>query len=291
MSDLGLLLRKARTQKNISLEDLQETTKIRKRYLEAIEEGNFKVLPGNFYVRAFIKQYSEAVGLDPDEVLRLYQNELPSVEPEPSTEPIRMKRRSAVNPPERIGKWASGALMIAFPVLIIGVIYYFFLHNAEPRQNMLEDVSLTDQRASEQEGQSGIQPNEGQDSIADPAPQPDPEPEPEPEPEPDVAFVETYRAGSAQADRYEVKNAMALQIDMRVTGTACWVGLKQEDHNGKTLYEKGLTADEIYTGQFDHSVYINVGRANEIELKVNGVLIDMGTEPNPRKFQFVLSEA
>ncbi|HEY0827135.1 MAG TPA: helix-turn-helix domain-containing protein, partial [Bacilli bacterium] len=68
MSDLGQLLIKARNEKGLTIEDLQETTKIRKAYLEAIEEGNYKKLPGNFYVRAFIKSYAEAVGLEPDEV-------------------------------------------------------------------------------------------------------------------------------------------------------------------------------------------------------------------------------
>ena len=89
MSDLGQLLKKARTQKGITLDELQELTKIRKRYLEAIEEGNYKILPGNFYVRAFIKSYSEAVGLEPEEVLRLYRSVLPEPAPELVSEPKR----------------------------------------------------------------------------------------------------------------------------------------------------------------------------------------------------------
>lgn len=67
MSELGQQLREARLQKGMSLDDVQEMTKIRKRYLEAIEAGDYKVLPGSFYVRAFIKTYAETVGLNPDE--------------------------------------------------------------------------------------------------------------------------------------------------------------------------------------------------------------------------------
>lgn len=66
MSELGQQLREARLQKGMSLDDVQEMTKIRKRYLEAIEAGDYKVLPGSFYVRAFIKTYAETVGLNPD---------------------------------------------------------------------------------------------------------------------------------------------------------------------------------------------------------------------------------
>ncbi|MDG0793610.1 helix-turn-helix domain-containing protein [Cohnella ginsengisoli] len=59
-----------------TLDDIQEITKIRKRYLEAIESGDYKVLPGSFYVRAFVKTYAETVGLDAEEVLRLYQKRI-----------------------------------------------------------------------------------------------------------------------------------------------------------------------------------------------------------------------
>ena len=35
-------------------------------------------MPGNFYVRAFIKQYAEAVGLDPEELFEEFKNEIPN---------------------------------------------------------------------------------------------------------------------------------------------------------------------------------------------------------------------
>lgn len=77
MSELGQQLREARLQKGMSLDDVQEMTKIRKRYLEAIEAGDYKVLPGSFYVRAFIKTYAETVGLNPDELLEGHKKTYP----------------------------------------------------------------------------------------------------------------------------------------------------------------------------------------------------------------------
>ncbi|WP_139037439.1 helix-turn-helix domain-containing protein, partial [Bacillus pumilus] len=62
MTELGKRLVEAREEKGMSLEDLQTVTKIQKRYLLAIEQGNYDIIPGKFYVRAFIKQYAEAVG-------------------------------------------------------------------------------------------------------------------------------------------------------------------------------------------------------------------------------------
>lgn len=69
LTELGTRLKEARLSKGYSLDDLQEITKIQKRYLVGIEEGNYSIMPGSFYVRAFIKQYAEAVGLDADEIL------------------------------------------------------------------------------------------------------------------------------------------------------------------------------------------------------------------------------
>ena len=66
---IGQTLKDARSDKGLTLDDLQQNTKIQKRYLIAIEEDNFAALPGEFYVRAFVKQYAEAVDLDSKELL------------------------------------------------------------------------------------------------------------------------------------------------------------------------------------------------------------------------------
>lgn len=293
MSNLGELLRKARMERGTSLEELQESTKIRKRYLEAIEEGKYDVLPGNFYARAFIKQYSEAVGLNPDELLKLYAAEIPAADPEPAVEPIRMKRR-AVNAPERTSRWASILLIIAFPLLIIGVIYYYSLHGAEPRNNLLEDAPLTNQRESTQNDASGENTGTTTPETAEQNPAPLPEPQPgegtaPPETNANVVFVETFRAGRDNAERFEIKGADKIKVEMKVTGNECWVGIHKDSHKGDYVFQKGLQKDDTYSAEFNHNVFVNIGRANELELKVNGVLIELGTEPDPRKFQFDLT--
>jgi len=289
VSDLGQLLRKARTEKNISLDQLQETTKIRKRYLEAIEEGKYDILPGTFYVRAFIKQYSEAVGLEPDEVFRLYAHVIPSADPEPTSEPIRMARRSAVNPPERVGKWASALLMIAFPILIIGVVYYYMYSNAESRDNVLPNEPITDSSAAEQQGGGTIGGGSDAPDAEKPAEsEPLPTPPPEPEPEPNVTFVDKFTISNNSVERFEVRNAEKVSIELKVVGTEAWIGVTHADSKSKYLHQGGMKQGDTYTQEFDHNVYLNIGRANAVQLTVNGVVVEMGTEPNPRRFQFEL---
>jgi cytoskeletal protein RodZ len=64
-------LRGAREEKGISLDEISRTTLIDKKYLEAIEAGNEEILPAA-YVRAFIREYANAIGLDAEEVMKRY---------------------------------------------------------------------------------------------------------------------------------------------------------------------------------------------------------------------------
>ena len=81
-SIIGQELQDARLERGLSLDDIQQTTKIQKRYLAAIENGQFDQLPGTFYERAFIRQYATAVGLDVAEFVQTHDLENKSVEPD-----------------------------------------------------------------------------------------------------------------------------------------------------------------------------------------------------------------
>lgn len=80
VTELGQKLKEAREAKGLSIDQLHEITKIQKRHLVAIEEGNYDVLPGAFYARAFIKQYADAVGLNGEELLVEHQSTIPQSE-------------------------------------------------------------------------------------------------------------------------------------------------------------------------------------------------------------------
>jgi cytoskeletal protein RodZ len=69
---VGEFLRRERELRHISLDDVSEQTKISRRYLEAIEEGRYDRLPGETFVRGFIRSYAQSVGLDPVETLLMY---------------------------------------------------------------------------------------------------------------------------------------------------------------------------------------------------------------------------
>jgi cytoskeletal protein RodZ len=64
MFELGASLRDARRKRGLELDAVQRATRIRRRYLEAMEEERFDVLPGVAYARGFLREYAEFLGLD-----------------------------------------------------------------------------------------------------------------------------------------------------------------------------------------------------------------------------------
>src|SRR2546423_4099674 len=66
---IGQALRKARVERGKSIEEASRETRIRAEYLHALERERFDVLPGDVYVRGFLRSYSNYLGLDPDKVL------------------------------------------------------------------------------------------------------------------------------------------------------------------------------------------------------------------------------
>jgi cytoskeletal protein RodZ len=64
MFEIGSSLRDARTRQGLDLLDLESETKIRAKYLRALEEERFDLLPGEAYTKGFLRTYAERLGLD-----------------------------------------------------------------------------------------------------------------------------------------------------------------------------------------------------------------------------------
>src|ERR1044072_471984 len=83
MPTLGEELKHRREERDITLADISEATRIGTRFLKAIESDNFSVLPGGIFTRSFIRAYARQVGMDEDEALVLYQQQTAGSSPEP----------------------------------------------------------------------------------------------------------------------------------------------------------------------------------------------------------------
>lgn len=67
---IGPLLEKKRTEKGLSLKDVEQATKIRTRYLQGLEREDFSMLPDHIYTRGFLKTYANFLGLDGEKLSR-----------------------------------------------------------------------------------------------------------------------------------------------------------------------------------------------------------------------------
>jgi cytoskeletal protein RodZ len=71
--EIGNYLRQARESVGLSLDEVQEKTRIQKSFLEAIEKGDFDKLPSPFYVRTYLRSYANCVKVEPHYILREYR--------------------------------------------------------------------------------------------------------------------------------------------------------------------------------------------------------------------------
>jgi cytoskeletal protein RodZ len=84
------MLRDARVARGISLDEAERDTKIRARYLAALEDDKPAALPGSVYARGFIRNYAHYLGIDPEEALGLYDRD---------SQPTRTKIKAARGEP------------------------------------------------------------------------------------------------------------------------------------------------------------------------------------------------
>ncbi|MBV7391434.1 helix-turn-helix domain-containing protein [Enterococcus alishanensis] len=117
IKNLGETLRDARLSENISLDELQQITKIQKRYLQAIEENDYGQIPSEFYVRRFLKQYADAVKLDGRYILAVYDGKDQILPTYPKVEEIESQRTNKYKE-----KKVRRRLIATMPMIILGLV-------------------------------------------------------------------------------------------------------------------------------------------------------------------------
>src|SRR5262247_1453547 len=76
MASFGEELKRERELRDISLKEISEATKISIRFLEALEQDHYDILPGGIFNRGFIRAYARFIGVDGEEMVNSYLHEL-----------------------------------------------------------------------------------------------------------------------------------------------------------------------------------------------------------------------
>lgn len=283
MTGLGDRLKEARTAKGFTLDDLQSITKIQKRYLSGIENEDYSMMPGSFYVRAFIKQYAEAVGLDAEEMLSLYKESTPVAELEEKENQLvqsTVNRRSISRRSSQFAEMMPKITVALFIIVIIFVVYFLVKHNAS-KQPPVTNVGEQEQVSMQEDNKPDVgKPDDKSDEQDKEEPEQPEEPEEPQKPEQTLTHVSV----NGQLSTYSLAGADSFQLEIRTAGNS-WIGVV--DSAGQERMTPG--AREMKAGEtveFNVSdtdaVRIRVGYIPTTEIYVNGELLEYESERTPQ---------
>ncbi|XKF86334.1 DUF4115 domain-containing protein [Planococcus rifietoensis] len=277
MGQLGTKLKQARLEQGLSLEQLNERTKIQKHHLEGIETGDYSAIPGGFYVRAFIKRYAQAVGMDGDALLREHKSELPEDEPEavPAEHLTRRpekKKRSSGPVAESMPK----VLVALFIVFILLVIWYFYLLSTSGNDVQQEE------EGGDVEYEAPAEQTEEQPEAAEEEEAPVDEPEEQPEPEEPQAQLE-LESVSGETTTYTFTGPADKQLEFAANGES-WLTVLNDDGaellSLARVFEAGET--EAVDVSDETSVFMRVGDYAMLSIELNGETVPYEQERKPQ---------
>ncbi|PEX91006.1 helix-turn-helix domain-containing protein [Bacillus cereus] len=288
MTELGQKLKEAREAKGLSMDQLHEITKIQKRHLLAIEEGNYDVLPGTFYARAFIKQYADAVGLNGEELLVEYQSTIPQSEnrevPQVSTgqkTQETMQKSSSLPIADHMPKVLIALLVIAF-----GVVIWFVVQALTGKDNEQTPNAQSEKIEVKKAENSPLDTKKDEVKAEEPKKEEPKKEEPKKEePTQPTGQQEVKVVGtSGKVSTLEIHNNKTLELEITAKGTS-YVDVKDDAGNEvlNTTVQSGQTEKRDLSTVKE--VRLNIGSAPNVEIKLNGQVVPFPLDPEKEYHQ------
>jgi transcriptional regulator with XRE-family HTH domain len=149
MAEIGATLREARMRAGIDIAEVEARTKIRAKYLRALENEEWSLLPGSTFVKSFLRTYAEALGLDAKLLVEEYKFRH---EPfEGSGVGVRRASRrgggGAFGPPKRTN-WVPLLLLLVFVGVALFAVFQFSKDEGKPSTTTTTDATRTDAAAA-----------------------------------------------------------------------------------------------------------------------------------------------
>ncbi len=147
----GEMLKKARLQQKITLDDISASTRINRKFLAEIEGGTTPEIP-TIYLRAFLRAFAEHVGLDAAVVLNEYFKEIPPPAPPVVEEPLQRAFAEAVprsrptapkEPPSSAQRQVKILLLLSVAIIGALAILIYWLHEQHSGP-ATQEISFTD---------------------------------------------------------------------------------------------------------------------------------------------------
>lgn len=297
MKEIGDKLKEARQAQGYTLDDLQQMTKIQKRYLIAVEEGNLEVLPGNFYARAFIKQYADSVGLNGEDLIKEHMDTLPKVSETTYSKSMENKQtRSKSKSSGFLATIQDSLPTILIVLLVIAIIFAIYMavrvgggngdsdsfiqgddssevvevENSEEDTDEDVDMDETDEEAETTENDVD---DENEEDTED-----DDENDDDSEEETDQTALETGGTGNSTAYTIQGNHPAEQVLALSAEGGNSWVSIEID---GEMINQGTIQNGESLLTDFDDSVSeiaLVIGNASVTLVELNGIELPAAEE-------------
>lgn len=274
LRELGEFLRRTRESLGLTIEEAVEATKVRGRYLTAIEHGDLRVLPGKVYARGFVRSYAEYLGLDGDEVTNLYlgfqrdenrplvpQSQAARRNGSESPRPARRRRGygralvEAIGLPFRSRSGRFGLFTLAVVVFTALSLHYEWGGSTPPAAGTIPTTQPTPGTASG----ASAHPGGADPAAAHTHP---------PQAAGGQSVALTRLGADSSGASYHVTGAGPIRLKLTTASGRCWT---QVVADGKAVFAQTIAQGQTITFSARQSLKLLLGAAPVVKLTVDGL--------------------
>lgn len=249
MPDIGNSLREARIRRGLTIHDVEAVTKIRSKYLEALEENDFEVIPGPTYVKGFLRTYALFLKLDADFILAEYKSSY-----EPRNEDVSSLRTDLTQQPrsrtaterrqKRTRRVHRGYVLAGVVAVIAIVLLAWFGSGRGNEAASLDSENLNPPTSTTVANSAG------------------------------VSTTTTVAPEGAESTTTSIPVATTtgqnVVFVVNVTEGSCWLVIREDSESGAELYAGTLSAGGRQTFDGAKRYWMMAGRPEVLAITVNG---------------------
>lgn len=252
MIEIGNSLREARNRQGLSIRDAEDATKIRSKYLQAMEEDDFEVLPGPTFVMGFLRTYAAYLGLDADTVVEEYRNaHAPHI-----LDAHRLPNASLRSRPRPAAPRRSNYVVVAvIALLVIIILAWVGWGNRRTGDTVTTVTRSTVTTATGASGTGRVATASAQDSRSG-----------------------TESAAAVEGGDATVADGEGLVVVVEAVQDRCYLIVREGSSSGKTLYSQTLEEGESVSFESDGVLWMNIANPTAVVLSINGKEYDV---PDP----------
>ena len=240
MATLGQQLKQSREEKGISLQEIAESTHISIRFLQAIENDAYDVLPGGVFNRAFVRKFARQVGFDEEQAVNLYQEQWQ----EQGGEPER-GYQLGVDEPDFRQSSGNGLLLSFVALLVIGSLAYAAYQYFAPTGSDSGGGAVAGLNTPASPSVTPT-PSATPEATASPSSNPTPSPTPE-------------------------TPAGAMRVQLTAPVEEVWVKVNTDD---KEAWKGTLNRGESREYDVSEKIILSIGRVQSLKIAINGRNMD-----------------